>query len=518
MKQAASNVCEEQAQSLMSTGLKAVPNQRCSNSKTKAGLALALVVAAALCSVIAHEQRGSLNRMVLRPVVKVEEKQYSYLAYSWRANAAQPFLVEPARVIFNLTPGEVAKRTFSKANAEIITSESCGEFATEVAAHLGVKGSYLAFEGAAESSLSSIARSQYKQFRLDKMITADILHVSHVNFDLWPKLSPQSKSYLLEKTVQQIHTTFGDFYATQASLGGIFQQTVIMQMRESDNRFDLESSIQASFSNLASSAAASLSGSASVVAKVKNRDAKVMLKVLGGEAEIWLHLSGDNQQETQKKWANSVTTENMFPLSMRLVPLWSLLEHKDANPTKAEELKRYMKDQWAKSKAKLPEYHYAPENQSPVAVPEKFKFVARTVDSGKGKSIQPSTYRDGWSAESGWVKNCGDYANLVGKNWLIVVTSDGSRLCYKPRTSGTSYCDMMQSYNRFQVSVTCAEGSFKDASGRKDHLGGGYGTVPGTDVKMLSWGVQPWAGNGGRHLAGCCPWNTAFSVDLYAEK
>jgi len=44
----------------------------------------------------------------------------------------------------------------------------------------------------------------------------------------------------------------------------------------------------------------------------------------------------------------------------------------------------------------------------PVAVPEKFKFVARTVDSGKGKSIQPSTYRDGWSAESSWVKtDCG---------------------------------------------------------------------------------------------------------------
>lgn len=225
-----------------------------------------------------------------------------------------------------------------------------------------------------QSSLSSISQSHFKQFRFDKVITAEIIHISHVNFDLWPKLSPQAQSFLLEKTVQQIHTTFGDFYATEASVGGIFQQSVTMQMRASDDKLSLESSIQASFSSLAGSAAASLSGSASVDAKVENRKANVMLKVLGGKADVWLQLSGNNQLETQKKWANSVTPENMFPTGMRLVPLWSLLEHKNANFGKAAELQKYMKEQWAKSKSKIPKYTYAPED------PAHFQFALVTGD------------------------------------------------------------------------------------------------------------------------------------------
>merc|ERR1712129_657844 len=125
-------------------------------------------------------------------------------------------------------------------------------------------------------------------------------------------------------------------------------------MGESDTKSSLDASIQASFSSLASSAAASLSGSASVAAKGNNRNAHVSLRVLSGKSDVWLQLSGNNQKEIQKKWAESVTSENMFPLGMRLVPLWSLLEHKDANFAKAEELQEYMKDQWAKSKAKIP--------------------------------------------------------------------------------------------------------------------------------------------------------------------
>jgi len=86
---------------------------------------------------------------------------------------------------------------------------------------------------------------------------------------------------------------------------------------------------------------------------------------LGGKADIWLQLTGDNQKEIQEKWASSVTSENFFPVNMRLVPIWSLLEHKDADYTKAEELQKYMKQYWAKSKAEVPEYHYAPEKRQP---------------------------------------------------------------------------------------------------------------------------------------------------------
>lgn len=301
--------------------------------------------------------------------MKDQENQESFLAYSWRIDANQPFFVKPSKVIFDLKEGGVSRKTFSKLTAKIITSENSEEFGEKIAASLGVEGSYGAFQAAAEASLQSVSQSQYQQFRLDKLTTAEVFHISLTDFEVWPRLSPQAKAFLLNKSPEQIHSMFGDFYATEAGVGGIYQETVVMEQRQSDNRFSLEASMKGSFNLITASAAASFSSSASTETQVSNRAAKVMLKVFGGRTEIWLQLNQQNRPTILKKWTESVKFENMFPINMRLLPLWALLEHEDGNLQKAEQLKTYMKEKWAKSGKTIPQYTYPPPKPTPQPTP-----------------------------------------------------------------------------------------------------------------------------------------------------
>merc|ERR1719507_1021495 len=94
MKQAEGNVSAPEAQSLMGNGFQAPPKQHGSNCKKKAVDAFALVVvAASLCLLIACG-RGGLNPSLSGSLTKAQEKQDSYLAYSWCINSDQPWLVE----------------------------------------------------------------------------------------------------------------------------------------------------------------------------------------------------------------------------------------------------------------------------------------------------------------------------------------------------------------------------------------------------------------------------------------
>merc|ERR1711974_143989 len=76
--------------------------------------------------------------------------------------------------------------------------------------------------------------------------------------------------------------------------------------------------------------------------------------VWGGSSTIWLKLTKDNRADIQRKWADSVTDENLFPLKVRLQPIWNLLE--PLNKTKANKLKKYLETKWSKDAKNLPNY------------------------------------------------------------------------------------------------------------------------------------------------------------------
>lgn len=60
------------------------------------------------------------------------------------------------------------------------------------------------------------------------------------------------------------------------------------------------------------------------------------------ETTPWLGLQSNNYDSIQGEWVQTITEENMYPVGVRLRPLWELLDHADMDPAQAEELKNYM--------------------------------------------------------------------------------------------------------------------------------------------------------------------------------
>jgi len=97
-----------------------------------------------------------------------------------------------------------------------------------------------------------------------------------------------------------------------------------------------------SFSRFAVKAKGTLSGAASSVEAEGDRNYHLKMRVLGGTTTKWLGLQADNLNDIQREWVETITEENMYPVGVRLRPLWELLDHPDMDPEKAEELKNYM--------------------------------------------------------------------------------------------------------------------------------------------------------------------------------
>lgn len=338
------------------------------STKVKAGSVLILGLALTLCGAIALSGDKSAAKLDIDALVGLQVEQPSYVAFSWRIDPSQPFLVGPGRLLFDYADDDVTTRLIPKLNKEEITSSGVRGFASEVSAQVGISGGYNwgteAFSGAANASFQSMTSAHVKQFRYDSYTTVQYQHISATPLFPFEKLRPDAKRLLLNGSVSQIVKILGEFYTTSAYLGGIYQETVTMDKRATDTEASLQASITANYKGLSGAAGASLSGGASTSAMVGNRAAKVKLRVLGGDTRKWLALTAENHQEIQDAWSHSVTEENLYPVKIRLVPIWELLEDPMANPAKALELQNYLVRRWEETSATVPDYPYVEEVSS----------------------------------------------------------------------------------------------------------------------------------------------------------
>lgn len=139
----------------------------------------------------------------------------------------------------------------------------------------------------------------------------------------------------------------GDFYASDMVLGGLFQQTIVMEMNEKDDKKKLESEVSAKGNILTAEAKSSISSSASVSVSIHNKRAKTKLRVLGGDTEIWLGLTEKNQASILKKWSDTIEPKNEVPVEMTLHPIWELLDGLDKK--KMGELEKFVVAEWQKA-------------------------------------------------------------------------------------------------------------------------------------------------------------------------
>lgn len=65
----------------------------------------------------------------------------------------------------------------------------------------------------------------------------------------------------------------------------------------------------------------------------------------GGNSHIWLSRT-KSVNEMIEEWKNTITDDNQYPIEQTLEPIWTLLDHEEMNPRKADEVKIYIQDVW----------------------------------------------------------------------------------------------------------------------------------------------------------------------------
>jgi len=202
--------------------------------------------------------------------------------------------------------------------------------------------------------MESVSCQKQKMFQSTNSIKFRRRSLSSQVFHPISRLTPGVKKFLLKAPVNTIHHRMGDFFATEVMLGGVFQTQTVTAMYEEETESEVQTDMEASYKFIAYSADASFSAGGSSTSKSEEHSYKSRVKALGGDTSIWLKLNGDNRQEVQSEWVQSVHNGNEFPVSFQVVPLWHLLDDVEMDIAKAAELKAYMLKRW--QEAKVPHY------------------------------------------------------------------------------------------------------------------------------------------------------------------
>jgi len=277
------------------------------------------------------------------------------LSSSWKVDSTQPFLVGIGQPIFTLTPENVTRNDWHQMETSSTSGDTNEGSTKELSSQLGIDASYYAFEGSAQIDVKTLTSSKTASFfskRFDSFVDFEM-----VNDVLDPAevLTPEAKTILTTWTLDQIHATLGDFYATKLSFGGTVANSIVTTMYEGESSDSLSSSVKAAYgkATLSGSVKASFSGSTEFSNEGHNFTMKT--SVNGGDELVWISdLQSDcsNYEEVKHEWAKAMVMDHMMPVKFALQPMWRLLEHIDS--AKSEKLKEYMLVQWKNSVQTLP--------------------------------------------------------------------------------------------------------------------------------------------------------------------
>lgn len=269
------------------------------------------------------------------------------LSVSWHVDADAPFLVSPFQQLFDHEDEDINTIPVPVAVAETRHATSFESFAKAVSVSLGIEGGskFWGFEAAAAMSANAVWSSSKRTFRQDTFVKAKKVRISRRSAHPHEHLTASARACLLEETPSTIVSRFGQFYPLSVTLGGVYQLTVMTETERNDDTKSIAASISASFNRFAVWGKASLTGGAASTHTNYGRKYHLKMRVLGGESTQWLGLQTNNMDVIQRQWVESITEENMYPVGVRLRPLWELLDHDDMDREKAQALKRYMMSQ-----------------------------------------------------------------------------------------------------------------------------------------------------------------------------
>ncbi len=147
-------------------------------------------------------------------------------------------------------------------------------------------------------------------------------------------------------SVQDLCELLGPFFATQCTLGGVFEKNHVLEVTLKDTETSVMAELSASYG-------ANLCGGNSKFER-KNRSSFSQARQStswhceGGDSTLWL---GDSSNESkfesiQAKWAVSLNQSNLFPYELKLKPIWALVN--GVNPSRAAAMRQWFEAKWSR--------------------------------------------------------------------------------------------------------------------------------------------------------------------------
>ena len=276
------------------------------------------------------------------------------LCHSFVVDPASPSHLKPSDKIFNLdldadvylTPDNFMEMTTEYSDSNNTASK-------KVATEMGVEGHYGAFSGSASMSVSQSSDSSIKTVRLDAKCLSNIALVSAIgDFNTFPeeKLTESFKKAAIKLSPEKFSTKVGVFYAADAHLGGRINKSYTMQATKEDTEVSVKAELEAQYGKGCWGVTGTASNSVTKRTSNEKSSMKTEWRAQGGDTAIWLNMTfSDSESDAKKvgrKWADSVCSENAYPIKMTLRPIWELV--KEVDEKKGAELETYLTNKWSK--------------------------------------------------------------------------------------------------------------------------------------------------------------------------
>lgn len=261
------------------------------------------------------------------------------LTFAYSPDQHSPNALTKKGILFNDEDGMVLGTFNQHAHQFATESSDLTKSTQDIASSLSVSGSYMAFSGSASLKFSTGSSSQHESMRRTVKLQSFQceLHASD-----WFKVKPQDYltqpfKYVIEhNSADWIADNYGAFYATKVELGGQFSTTYIMEKSDLDTSQTFSAEIEASYTGPVS---VNGSGSTSVQQRQNSNSARIERKLswLGGDTSVILAAPSSVDDSRNHEWASTFTTDNLYPFSYELHPIWELISLVNAEKGKAVE-------------------------------------------------------------------------------------------------------------------------------------------------------------------------------------
>jgi len=289
------------------------------------------------------------------------ERLGQYLGFSFDVDNNAPLLVSVKQYIFDMPADGV--RYVNRTSFQSVTrvAEDSAEMSNKNNKRLGLElaltDGVSAFNAAAEESTQKGRSSTYKTFRADVYEKVEKYHVTSKSSDRASLLTADARNILLNGTSKQIEGYFGAFYAADMRLGAVLKFSHIESMSWKETSYTMTTQFTADYKKelggKGMGGSPSWSSEFNHVTTDESRDVQVARMVRGGNTMAWLDLdaTSSNLGKVKMEWSLGITDDNLVPVEMSLLPIWTLLQGIDNQ--KAKQVQNYFENKWKGEKTKF---------------------------------------------------------------------------------------------------------------------------------------------------------------------